>query len=199
MVRYILFTLRIDLFLAARTKCFLQYLSCNLIMWNSVTLEIFLCYGKKHFCDIWYFLENMSHSNQSYLQNSLCPTDLSGGADNSLAVAPLWQIMELINRWRPEKLCNTSASKSQTAYNEQLVKSWSPFCCRRQKSAEELSISHAILIPKLYWYRYLSLTWNHKHQGKYTYKSHVMLCYKDYTHFHVLLNKGCNIYISRAI
>ncbi len=34
-------------------------------------------------------LKTTSHSNQSYLQNSLCPTDLSGGADNSLAVAPL--------------------------------------------------------------------------------------------------------------
>lgn len=57
-LEHVLFTLSINLFLAAWTKCFLQYLSCNLIMWNSVTLEIFLCYGKKHFCDIWYFLEN---------------------------------------------------------------------------------------------------------------------------------------------
>jgi len=50
-------------------------------------------------------LKTTLHSNQSDLQNSLCPSDLWGSAHNILAGAPLWQIMELINRWRPQILC----------------------------------------------------------------------------------------------
>lgn len=73
-------------------------------MWNSVTLEIFLCHGRKNSVTFDISLKTTSHSMQSYLQNSLPPSDLTGSADNSLALASFWQIMGLINRWRPQIL-----------------------------------------------------------------------------------------------